>query len=610
MPHLVMRLTSLVLHSDAAISLPEILSCLSATSLASHVVYLRRMLTTNFIERVLSQPTSISQSVSPDATVHTLALFPAPPNAEELPARLESLATTFNFLSDRLLSAFPEPNGTTFRQSLTKPLTTALLHKLLIPAMPSSLAALPPFLDLARRSREFEAEYVARVLKDTSDGEVTRWVDSVGSHYERKRRVDLLDRARAIITATGHDTTFRAEIVTFTPAVKTDVIPVQSEMDVQPEEEDAWGFDEAPRVPVVAATKLDPDTTAEDDSWNLDSEDMSEEPLPEATPGSDSVPSNGANGHSKSGVDEHEASDDAWGLDDDGDESAESAPEPQLVVQPSSNGDSLSPEASDDATAVEDPWDDPWEDPPTETKPAPPPPKPVAQPIPVHASSHKPAAPPKRATRLEKLAMKGKGGSNASSPAPSPIPLFSPSPSPSPAPSPAPSSVTDMRSPPISRHPPPHPNPVHRPQNIVVSQPSKETYLVSTRSKDIVRLFHSVLDEGKALAASNVFSSPSSSTVPGMMLLQSAPAVLDLFRALYPVKFEGDMRKAPGKAMRFSNDCIWLGSEVVKVEAEDRKLDGATRERVKECKSRLDALSDWWFEETIVCSLFHCPYMK
>ncbi|EIN09514.1 hypothetical protein PUNSTDRAFT_112977 [Punctularia strigosozonata HHB-11173 SS5] len=593
-----------VLHSETTITLSEILSSLNVASLASHTSVLRRALTSQYVERVLSQPTSITINTSPDGSSHTLTLYPSPPNSEDLSTRLDNLATVFTFLSNHFFPALPDPAATTFPQSLTKPLTTALLQKLLIPALPSSLAALPPFLELARKSRQFEAGYVERVLKDTSDGEVTHWVDSVGVHYERKRRVDLLDRARAIITAAGHDATFRAELVTVTRPVKSDVIPVQQDVQVEHEDEDEWRPEDRSQHAASVATNGHPEVSADDDGWGFD-DDVPEEPptLPSTT--ATAAQDQSANGHGEPQPAEDDPAD-AWGWEDN---EENTVPVSRLENAPVVNDDSASNGTSDDATAVDDPWDDPWEDPPVDAKTAPvlpplktestpPPAAPVAVPVP------QPAAPPKRATRLEKLAMKGKGGSNAPSPVPSPMPTFfpSPSPSPSPAPSPVPNPAVFTRSPPTKT--PPHPSSHfkqdHRPHNIAVAVPIKETYLVSARSKEIVALFHSILDEGKALSASHVFDSTSSSaSTPGSLLLQSAPAVLDLFRALYPVKHDQELRKASGKAMRFSNDCLWLSSEVAKVEKGDHKLDTSTTERIQECKSRLEALCTWYFEATI-----------
>ncbi len=83
------------------------------------------------------------------------------------------------------------------------------------------------------------------------------------------------------------------------------------------------------------------------------------------------------------------------------------------------------------------------------------------------------------------------------------------------------------------------------------------------------------ITEGHALSASHIFddlhvdqSGPSTEIVssgPTELILQSAPLILDLFRALYPVAFTSRIAQEPSQLMRFSNDCLYLGDELKKL---------------------------------------------
>jgi centromere/kinetochore protein ZW10 len=51
-----------------------------------------------------------------------------------------------------------------------------------------------------RQSKELEEKYIVNMLgQDLHDREIETWADTVSSHYERKRRAQILEDARQMI---------------------------------------------------------------------------------------------------------------------------------------------------------------------------------------------------------------------------------------------------------------------------------------------------------------------------------------------------------------------------------------------------------------------------
>ncbi|KAI0091457.1 Centromere/kinetochore Zw10-domain-containing protein [Irpex rosettiformis] len=375
----VIRPSVRVRASDTELTLSEILTSLSPVSLTSLVNVLRRDFTAHYIDYLLSQPASVEQSSVKQLTGISelkLTIFPSPPNTEKLISRLENMSTTLNFLNDNLLHHFP--SDTKLAISLTRPLTSGVLQKLLIPSLPSSARGLPMFLDLMKRAVEFEDQYIVGLLGGgNGEKEIKAWAEGIAGHYERKRRVELLERAREIVLRDNDETSsFKAEVNTViqSPPPPTGLPVTQIDRTAPPEEE-AWGFDGE------EATDNEVSPAADEDGWGFDEDASEETPAavePEQT--------------SKETV---EDSGDAWGWND-GDKEEEAV-----------NGD-----GDDDTDSSA--WDDPWGDS-TESTPDPTP-----------ASSTEPA---KAASRLERLSNKSKS-TKIGPPIQSPIPVAPPPPTP------------------------------------------------------------------------------------------------------------------------------------------------------------------------------------
>lgn len=339
---------------------------------------LRRDLTTYYIDHLLSQAAAIELSDIPSmagAMEYKLTVFPSPLNSVSLDAKVDNISKVFAFLNEHLLPHLPAQSGLSL--SLCRPLSSALLHKLLIPSLPTSIHDLPKFLHGVHHVVEFEEQVIVDMLGDSGgDRQIKTWADSVATHYEKKRRVQLLERARAIIIREEDESsTFRAELAVVADSISETAI-VESPVAVSHNgraaspEETAWGFDD---------TETNGAGAGEEDGWGFDDDlEPASEPASQPTAAPLEKP-----------VTEEDPSD-AWGWNEDD-------------VPVEEGGDST------DSSA----WDDPWGDNP---EPAPTPAKPI-----------------KTASRLEKMSNKGKD--KTPSVVPSPNPLAAPPPTPAMPPS-------------------------------------------------------------------------------------------------------------------------------------------------------------------------------
>ncbi|KAJ7782061.1 hypothetical protein DFH07DRAFT_792440 [Mycena maculata] len=561
-----------VRQSETVLTLPEILSSLSSTSLSNHLATLRRDIITYYVDHILRQPTSLT--ISSENSEQRLTFFPSPPNSEDLPTRLDNVSAALKFLSTHFMAFLPPSETLFFSRSLCKPIVTSVLSNLLVPSLPPSFDLLPQFIGLAKRAVTFEEEYVVQLLgDDKSDRPIKAWVDGMGGHYERQRRLQILETSRIIILAPeSAPGRFQVEIDTRQNEVPA-VVPVQAEED----HDASWGFGDE--------VKPANDTDATDDGWGFNDDKEPEPPFPVAQ----SAPA------------AEDVAEDGWGFDDE--EEAAPVPVAEPPELPATNGhEKEKPEPEPDAWGWNDDdapadstedtvWDDPWDDAPAKPNAADsrPPPAPSIEPA---LSSPASTSSPRMATRLEKLANKGKkrlnGGSPMASPALStPMSMSSAKPeigTPPPPPPPAAIKSSEKRPPRLSA-------------SVVVPT---ETYLVSGRMRQVINIVEDVLAEGRKFAASKIFPPLETSSPPGTVLLQSAASILDLYRALYPVKFAGRLKTVPEAPMQFSNDCLYLSGELARVEA-DVKGDALVpvKDRLVECQNRLKILGDSWFEDTV-----------
>ena len=527
-----------------------------------HLTTLRRDLTIHFIDRVLRESTSISVS----SAEHKITLSVSP-CAEAPSTSLENLSTVFNFISSHFFPLLPPPERRTFPLSLCRPATTSLVNNVLIASLPPSFGTLPEYLELANQCVAFEEKFVVGTFgNDPNDRPVKAWAEGLGGHYERQRRLLTLDHARQIIVSQDGPTNASfVELEVTQEVAPQDTLWHQGESTArigdgldgvsEDAKDDAWGFDD----------DLSPGAAPEEDSWGFEDDDVPEHAASEHMESEPAEPGPQQGSGESTAISEinNEEPDpsEAWGWNEGGNE--------ELTEE----------------TA----WDDPWAEDSTliestkETE-SHPPPEPSISSVPVL----------KAATRLEKFANKGKkhlNGTSASS-VPSPDiptsrPLFQSPPTPH-----STTSATVL----------PHSAPLDtRRQPTIARNLPKESYAVSLRTKRIISLVEDVLEEGKQFIASS--PTPSSSVFPGSTILLTAPSVLDLHRALYPVTFEKQVALPEG-GMRFSNDCFYL---VLAIERIQLRLSGDVARvvggRLEECAHSYKVLSDSWYHDVIVSHL-------
>ncbi|ESK96517.1 protein kinase subdomain-containing protein [Moniliophthora roreri MCA 2997] len=521
--------TTQVRQSEIKLSTKDILQSLSTTSLSTHLSTLHRDLTTHCIDGLLKQPMSLS--MSSEAGTHKIQCFPSPPNDEVLSSRLNNLATVLEFLFSNLFSHLPAPQDIMFPRSLTKAITGSLLNSLLIPSLPSSFDQLSSYLTLVQNAVSFEDKYIIELLgNDTNDRPVKSWVNSVGGHYERQRRMLILgDTRRLVLTPENPSDTFTVDVDIPREIEDSTVVPVQ--------EEDAWGFGSG-------SQKEKPDSSKVDDDWGFDN-DVEEDTAPS------SATQTSAESNTKT---EDPDPADAWGWNDD-------------VTTPDSG-----------ETTDESAWDDPWGENSDVSEPMG-----VASPAP----SNKPA---KVASRLERLANKGKrkvNGSSSSISSPEIIPPLSPSPPQSVSP---PASAPKMSATSKKAED-------KRPARLALSLP-KETYVVSSRMREILDLVNNVLRESQQFADSHLIAPHESSSEPGSILSRTAVSVLDLYRSLYPVVFGAHLNSIEGP-IRYSNNCLFLSQEVERIKHQQHKPSSSLQSELADCQHQFKVMGDSWYADAI-----------
>ena len=526
---------------------------------------LRRDISACYIDCLLTQSTSLTQSSPKDSSgipysSSTLSLLPSASADEDLSTRLNNLASVLDFLDAHLFVALPPSHAAGFKKALCKPITTALLQQFLVSLLPSSLVALPPYLRLVKQANEFEEKYIVGMLgQDPRDREIQAWSDAVSSHYERKRRAQILEDARRMILHQDDVVQIRVEVDSpnAPPAPPPTSAPANqssgSESEVAGDvSDDAWGLEGE-----ESGDTDDMVSAADDeDAWGFDDAPTEPEPTePENPP--DSPHPKGAFAGAEPVV-----GDSAWGWDDSGEDANPANPA------------TTSPQASSSDNGVD--WDDdPWGE---SSSPSPPP-------------SGPPPPPPKPASRLEKLASKAKAKAT---------------------PPHSPQSATDSSTA-TARHAPPttaRPGaPVGGTTNAAPSSKAREpppksvpqaveTYAISGRAQQLADIVDGILREGEEFASTTIFDSKASSKLQqtrGTVIFQTAPAVLDLFRALYPVKF--DERPTEPKFILFANDCIYARGRVLSAA---RRCAAGAKDRLLETAYSLEAIGTRLYEQCVV----------
>lgn len=590
---------------------------------------LRRDLINHFINYPLQQPvlSSISSQKSEDGTSsYVFSLSPLHSQVNSYESTISYLQGLFDFLDSHLFSALPSTARISFAQSLRQPTIDAILHETLIASIPSSLTNLSPYFSLAHKAVQFERNYLKLGGEGQSEREIKEWVEHIPIHYGKRRRVDLLDSARKLllsVNAQGYEKRMlRIEVPQeFSSYPVPSVIPVQDDIE---NSENGWDFDERIDADTVnesetsnrrpeecSPSKVEEGTSVKDEEqngWDFDedvTDDLAEKEDNEKVYPEPSVVSKPIQ---HPAVDAEEDPSDAWGWGDDTEDenalvSEDSQPRSEDNAPVSgvhSAGDEL----------AESGWDDPWDD------AGPEPELPSSEPSITNPIS--PAKPMKVAKRLEKLSAKGKHLSSSSSTPVTPVvpspPLHSNAPSPLILTNKSPrydanfivhsslsSGSTNPSSSILENAMPITP----KTDSLPPKQKEKETYVISGQAQDVVSLIKNVISEGHDTARSNVFSDFavnsdlefSSTPSPSFLIYQTASFVLDLYRAIYPIAVS-DLA-LPSRAMEFSNDCLYISEEVLKLKLPHDFVPTLT-DQLQESAEKLKVLGERWRDKNIV----------
>jgi len=429
---------------------------------------------------------------------------------------------------------------------------------LLRPSLPSVFEGLSSYLSIVQQAVEFEEKYIVGILGgDVNDKAIQLWTEKLSSHYERQRRVQILNLSRTVILALDSaEVDFLEDIDLLSETVPPSDVHMP-EVNLRDEgetsgsstgySEDAWGFGDDEKSGNGGSAAVD------EDSWGFD-DDTAE---PEVTSDQHMVAENEPQSHAEDV--EHDPGD-AWGWNED---------------------NNLPVEDSGDDSA----WDDPWAEAPSSEQSEE---FSIAEDAPAPAPS---ISQPKVASRLEKLAAKHKKPASTDPQSSSPLKHSVTSSS---------QSVTESRET-VLPHAGTSITESPKTQSFKSKKTSfaKESYRVSGRMKQLLRLVEDVISEGKHLSRSKVLPSSSSSLSLGTIILQTAPSALDLFRGLYPVKYARDLESAD-RAMAFSNDCLYMSSQLERLLAGLAHDVTALKDKLEECKSYFKVLSESWYYDTIV----------
>ncbi|KAI6041295.1 hypothetical protein EDC04DRAFT_2670225 [Pisolithus marmoratus] len=128
------------------------------------------------------------------------------------------------------------------------------------------------------------------------------------------------------------------------------------------------------------------------------------------------------------------------------------------------------------------------------------------------------------------------------------------------------------------------------------SRVSKDRYLVSTLTTEVVRTVENCLEEGKALSTSHIFPHLPTSP-PGNLIMHSGSLVFELYCGLYPVVAASRLSDAT-LHVQFSNDCYYLSEELGRVLSK-AEAPSDVEGKLQEIRADLMVLAESWFYDAI-----------
>src|SRR5262249_52481842 len=136
---------------------------------------------------------------------------------------------------------------------------------------------------------------------------------------------------------------------------------------------------------------------------------------------------------------------------------------------------------------------------------------------------------------------------------------------------------------------------------------SRENFAVPEKAKRLVRAVENIIDECKQFQASSLFPfNPTSQSVKssqaGSVLAQTPASLVDLYIAIYPVKFNEELTQSVQKGMLFSNSCLYLAYEIGKTRMSLAGSGGfeVLKDKLEESSKNLNVLGESWYEKVVV----------
>ncbi|KLT43176.1 hypothetical protein CC85DRAFT_311819 [Cutaneotrichosporon oleaginosum] len=164
-----------------------------------------------------------------------------------------------------------------FNVRLQEAAFSLVLDRILIPSLPTPLANLPEWLELALQAADWEGSFSA---DEADPGVIHAFLnDSAGGVWLQKRKAVSLSQARRIAYSTWSSWASKT--------VQPDVVPPMSAQPkaqalVKTDDEDGWGFEEESQLRLGSHRAAIQAEAAENDGWDFD--DIADEPAPSPAP--------------------------------------------------------------------------------------------------------------------------------------------------------------------------------------------------------------------------------------------------------------------------------------------------------------------------------------
>ena len=241
-------------------------------ALSANLTSLRKDLLSHILDPLILE--NLSASLEQPST---LVLTPA-----QTRQALPSIRTLFNFISTELLPHLPAAHRASFASSFYVPLTTSLTTHLLTPAIPDSLSRLPAFLTLAEDVVQLEREVSDTGFMAGKEKRVFEWSQGARGHYERKRRAELIEKARLLVLQSSRGSVrieVELEIQGAEVVDLTEGRAVHGKMEEKPQPEPepqievdttAWDFDEGIDDEKRGETEAEQNEDRDGDGWGFE----------------------------------------------------------------------------------------------------------------------------------------------------------------------------------------------------------------------------------------------------------------------------------------------------------------------------------------------------